>query len=769
MVPRLLAAWALLWLPWLCAFANPILRDHEALMLALRINRQAITEAMPILRTPNGGWLLPVAALRAAKIQIPDTPVLRFNESDYLALEIFDTSRIDLDSARQLLEIEFRPEQFGPTLLYARPLPDHGAPSAGTGAFLNYQLTFDRTPAGTGASVFAEAGTAIGNGVAFSSHAFINRPGLGTEAIRIESNYTLDDFPRMARLRFGDSITRPPTVLGRPARFAGLQWGTNFASRPGMVTMPVATLSGQAALPSTVDLYVDNVLQARRPVPPGPFSITSTPLVTGDGEVLLKVTDLAGQEQIISQRIVTSTAMLAPGLTDYSAELGVLRRNVGLSDDGYGDAFVSGGWRHGLNDRLTVEAGVSLQPGGQLGMLTGFAGALPGVGVISAAAAFSRGDQGDGTQLALGFERRTRNHSFSVRSQNASGDYRQLGFGVGQAQRRLDSVFYGYRIGQLGRLGLSFTRQQRQGADPVSIATVSVSTRQSEWGSLTLSLAQTRTVTSEQSLSVFWVKSLGRDTTVSASHSQRSGSPPQDAIQLQQNMAPGEGWGYRLQAAQEAPVQASVFGQNGYGSARIDFAEMHGDTSVRGAVGGGIAWMDGQWFASRRIDSSFGLVSIPGFSNVRVYVDNQLAARTNADGYALLPRLHPYIKNNVSVEAQDLPLDAQIDALKAHPTPAWRSGVRVDFPIRTIKSATLELVREDDSPVPLGGTVELSNGERFVVGHEGLLYLTRLETDNALEASWPGGSCAARFIYRAEPGSVPHLGRIKCRGAQQRP
>lgn len=736
---------------------------YEPLMLALRINSQALTQAVPVLRGTDGGWFLPVDLLRAANITLPDTPLRRFNDADYVDAQALGIRRLALDGAHQVLDIEFLPEQFRPTALWSRPMPESGMPDAGSGAFLNYQLTFDHTPAGSGYSLFAEAAATMAGGVGISSHGLIDRPGFGAETVRLETSYTRDDLPRMARLRLGDAITRPMTGLGRPVRFAGLQWGTNFLSRPGTVTVPLATLSGQAALPSTADLYIDNVLQARRPISPGPFSITSAPLVTGEGEVLLKVTDLAGQEQIISQRFVTSTSMLAAGLTDYSLAIGVLRRNFGLRNDEYGDAFVAGGWRHGLSQRLTLEAGASVQSDGQSELQAGMASAVPGLGILSAAVGMSRSVQGNGTQLALGIERRTRDHSFSLRSQIASEDYRSIGVSAGQLPRRLDSLFYGYRVGQLGRLGVSFTRQQRQG-DPVSIATLSFSTRQTEWGSLILSVAQNRTTTTEHALSVFWVKSLGRDTSMSASHLQPAQGEAQHALQLQQNMAPGEGWGYRLQAARNAATQASVFAQNGYGSGRLDIAELNGTTSLRAGLAGGLAWLDGQHFASRRIDSSFGVVSIPGFSNVRVYVDNQLAARTDANGYALLPRLHPYMKNHVTVEPLDLPLDAQVDVLKKQPVPAWRSGVRIDFPIRMSAAATLDLVQLDGSPVPLGTLVRLDDGrsDNFVVGHDGVLYLSDLRPDTMLEAVWPGGRCQARVAYRPEPGSVPHLGRITC-------
>lgn len=747
------------------AYAADALPDgYEALMLAVRINRQPPAPAMPVLRAPDGSWLLPVDLLRAANLRIPDASPLRFNEADYLPLDALRVSRTDFDPASQSLAIAFLPDQFGATALNAREPQVQGTPAAAGGAFLNYQLSVDRSAAGAGYSLFAEAAASVAGGVALSSHGLFDRPGLGREMRRLESSFTRDDLARMARLRLGDAVTRPATGLGRPVRFAGLQWGTNFLTRPDLVTVPVATLSGQAALPSTLDLYVDNVLQARRAVPPGPFSITSAPLVTGEGEVLLKLTDLAGQEQVISQRIYASTMLLAPGLHDYSVEAGALRKNFGFADDGYEDGFVSGSWRHGLSPRLTVEMGGSLLQGGRSGLLGGLAAALPGIGIVSMAAGLSRSEAGNGTQLALGLERRNRDTSLSLRTQYASEDYRQLGVLGTQTLRRLDSAFFGYRIGQIGRLGLSYVRQQRPGTDPVAVSTLSFSTRQTDWGSLVLSLSQSRASSTEQAISLFWVKSLGRATSLSASHAQRSNGTGQDVLQLHKTMAPGEGWGYRLQAARHAPNQASVFGQNGMGNARLDLAEFNGDTSVRATMGGGIAWLDGQWFASRRIDSSYGLVSLPGFSNVRVYVDNQLAGRTNADGYALLPRLTPYMKNQVSVEPFDLPLDVQADAFKMQPVPSWRSGVRIDFPIRALAAATLDLMLENGTPVPLGALVRREEGDdSVVVGHDGLLYLTDLVSEQRINATWPGGRCRAQFSYRPEPGSVPHLGRVLCR------
>ncbi|NEV03151.1 hypothetical protein, partial [Bradyrhizobium uaiense] len=41
--------------------------------------------------------------------------------------------------------------------------------------------------------------------------------------------------------------------------FGGLQAQRDFALRPDLITAPLATIGGSAAVPSTVDVYVNNI------------------------------------------------------------------------------------------------------------------------------------------------------------------------------------------------------------------------------------------------------------------------------------------------------------------------------------------------------------------------------------------------------------------------------------------------------------------------------------------------------------------------------
>lgn len=87
----------------------------------------------------------------------------------------------------------------------------------------------------------------------------------------------------MTSFRIGDSISRGGTGAP-PIRFAGLQYGRNFLTRPHFVTMPLPTVTGSATLPSTVDVYIDNVLKGSQKVEPGPFDLREVPINGGAGK-----------------------------------------------------------------------------------------------------------------------------------------------------------------------------------------------------------------------------------------------------------------------------------------------------------------------------------------------------------------------------------------------------------------------------------------------------------------------------------------------------
>ena len=163
-----------------------------------------------------------------------------------------------------------------------------------------------------------------------------------------------DDPQLRTLLIVGDAISAPGW-WGNAVRFGGVQFSSNYALQPGYITYPLLAVSGMAAIPTAAELYANNVRISSQNVPAGPFTITNVPVVNGAGELQLVVTNALGQQQIITQPYYTTTQLLRAGLSEFSVSAGAARFNYGLQNFDYRDGLVSGLYRHGVSDRLTLE------------------------------------------------------------------------------------------------------------------------------------------------------------------------------------------------------------------------------------------------------------------------------------------------------------------------------------------------------------------------------------------------------------------------------
>ncbi len=212
-------------------------------------------------------------------------------------------------------------------------MPDRGA----LGGFVNYGLLGTHDTAGNIGSASIELG-------AFNSFGAINSTGVAVAGegqhkyTRLDTTWTYPMPERLTTVRAGDIVSRPG-AWGRSLRYGGVQYGTDFTLQPNLVLLPGQAIAGAAAVPSTVDVFVNNALVAQQQVRPGPFSIGNVPPITGTGDLTLVVRDELGREQVISRPFYASASLLRAGLSDFTYEAGYLRENYGVSSDDYGPWF----------------------------------------------------------------------------------------------------------------------------------------------------------------------------------------------------------------------------------------------------------------------------------------------------------------------------------------------------------------------------------------------------------------------------------------------
>ena len=140
-------------------------------------------------------------------------------------------------------------------------------------------------------------------------------------ALRLESDYTYSDPDHALTYRAGDTIAGG-LAWTRPIRMAGLQVQRDFTLRSDLVTAPLPQISGTAAVPSSVDVFVNGTKAYSQDVAPGPYSLTSLPLMAQNGVAQVVVRDATGREVDTNLNLFDPGRLLAPGLVDFSVESG---------------------------------------------------------------------------------------------------------------------------------------------------------------------------------------------------------------------------------------------------------------------------------------------------------------------------------------------------------------------------------------------------------------------------------------------------------------
>lgn len=759
----ILCCWLLLALG-LPALAQPMDDPLEETWLDVTVNEQVTRSTVLALLRPDGEVLVRGEDLTQWRLRLPDaTPLLHFDE-DYYPLSALDGLDYTVNPRRLTLELRAPATLFTATRLADAGRADIEPIRSSFGAFFNFDLSATHADRDTTASGLFEAGVFNGWGSGTTSFVAREPASGGDDAVaRLDTTWRWDDPDNMRTLRIGDTFTRGTDWSGA-VRFGGLQWGTNFAIRPGFVTLPLLTLGGEAGLPSTVDLYINDALRLRREVPPGPFSIDEIPVVTGRGEARLVVRDILGREQVITQDYFSSTRLLRKGLHDYSYELGFVRENYGRESNDYGRAVAATTHRYGVSDRFTAEFhGQFLADQQTVGL--GGAWLPPLGGVLHAAAATSRRDDASGHLLSVGYRNSGRVLSFGIDSQFASEDFVRLGMSgepLPSQQHRAFASIGGFGAGSLS---LSYTKQDHRTRDDVEFVTARYSRRLGRYGRLGLS-ALYFPEDGETRLGAHFSMPLGAPrTSAGVSASSRSGGGDA-ALQVQRSLPAGRGYGYRLRAGagDRNQLQGSVAYQNDYGTYQLEGSHTDGRTGVRANLGGGLAALGGGVFPTRRINDSFAVVQVPGFADVRVYAENQEVARTDRHGNALVPRLRSYERNRIRIEQADLPLGINIGRLEREISPYYRSGVVVDFPVERSRDAFFRILLDDGEALPTGAVVVLENGERFPVGLRGEVFLMGLEPVNRLRVLWRQQSCEIDLNVPDSDEPILDLGSHTCSG-----
>ncbi|MDH1099721.1 fimbria/pilus outer membrane usher protein [Pseudomonas mosselii] len=737
------------------------------LYLDLQVNQVAKAELVPV-QQRAGRLYLASEVLREAGIRLPGEP------QGEVALDEIPGLHSDYDSQNQRLLLQVPPawlpdQQVGERNLY----PASDARSS-FGALLNYDAYLNDTDEGGSylaawneLRLFDDWGTFSTTGQwrqSFNGAQAQGRQGF----LRYDTTFRYTDEQRLLTYEAGDLVTGalPWTTS---VRVGGLQLSRDFGARPDLVTYPLPAFAGEAAVPTSLDLFINGYKSSSTELQPGPYTLTNVPFINGAGEAVVVTTDALGRQVSTTLPFYVTSSLLAKGLSDFSVAAGSLRRDYAVRDFAYGPGVASATLRHGVSDYFTLETHAESAESMMLGGLGGNL-RLGTFGVLNAALTQSRFEGDTGQQLALGYQYNSRRIGFNYQRVQRHGDYADLSLvdsPFTRLSQRSEQATLSLNLDRYGSLGMGYF--DVRAGDGTRTRLINLSWSKPLWRNSSLYLSANREVGDSQwGVQAQLVIPFDLRGTLAFSVERSKDGQDLQRVNYSQAVPVGGGVGYNLgyatggnrddyrQADLTWRLQSVQLQVGAYGSS--------GEMTRWADASGSLVLMDAGLFAANRIDDAFVVVSTSGYADVPVRYENQQIGRTDRNGHLLVPYSSGYYRGKYEIDPMDLPADVLAPQVEQRVAVRRGSGYLLEFPLKRVLAASLVLVDADQQELKLGSRVRhQESGGEAVVGWDGLVYLENLAPHNRLQVDKAdGGQCQVAFDLPEGQGPIPLIGPLVC-------
>ena len=543
----------------------------------------------------------------------------------------------------------------------------------------------------------------------------------------------------------------------------GLQLASSYNTRPWYQKLPQTLFAGSSQLPSAVDLYLNGVKQYSQDVAAGPYELTLPPTLAGSGTAQIVTRDALGRQTVVDVPLYDNAELLATGLQEWSVEAGALRLDQGAARQYDNTPLVSGTWRKGVNNRLTLQLHGEVKKDYQ----------QTGIGLRAAASfptqlggqlSLSRYQGKSGHQINLFSTYQGKDWSVSVGGNQASADYATLsntqnstipfvGAGSGRKQAYVQTGWSGRRLGNfsLGRIW------SRQIVDRQDVWTASWNKQLNSLVGLMAAMSYDERDAQQRTAMLGVTVQLEKNINSSAYATRQQGSTGLNAQVNKSTQGVGS-WGWNLgwqddQTGQQSAATASVQTINQYGD---------GNAQLRRGSGGaqwwqlnwrgGVVMLNNLIAPTRTVYDSFAVVSTNGAAGIPVKVQNTLVGSTGANGKIFVPNLLAYQDNVVSLDSAMLPTNQRVASSRQTIVPFEKAGSSINFSVQSINAWTLSLVDKKGQPIDMGASVLDAAGLPLtVVGFDGRVYVES-QPDAA------GGKRALRVVSVGATGRTQECG-----------
>ncbi|HIE0667563.1 TPA: fimbria/pilus outer membrane usher protein [Acinetobacter nosocomialis] len=759
------------------------------LFLNISINSNPSEDLFSVKQSKDGKLYIRSGDLKTLRVKmdehIPDSQWVCINELKGIQFKYLENEQsLNLQVPASMLtgySVELSGQQTTSSgLLKMKPL---------NAAILNYSLYHTIT---NDESIFSGSAEGIFNSVLgnFSSGVLYNGSNETSYShekwVRLESKWQYVDPEKVRIYTLGDFVSNS-SDWGSSVRLAGFQWSSAYTQRGDIVTSALPQFSGSAALPSTLDLYVNQQKIYSGLVPSGPFDIKQLPFISGN-EVTLVTTDATGQQSITKKPYYFSSKILAKGINEFSVDVGVPRYNYGLYSNDYDDAtFASGAIRYGYSNSLTLSGGAEASTDGLSNVGTGFAKNLFGVGVINADLAASQYKDENGYSALVGLEGRiSKNISFNTSYRKVFDNYFDLAR-VSQIRYLKDNqisaepqnyLSYSALADEIIRAGINYNfyagygvyvgyNQIKYSDNSYKLLSANLSgSLNKNWGFYSSAY---KDYENHKDYGIYFALRYTPSTRTNAITSVSSDSGRltyrQEVFVLSEPKINSFGWGGYVERDQDAHTNnASI-----YGSYRARAAYLTGrynrigdNDQVALSVTGSLVAAAGRIFAANEIGDGYAVVTNAGPQSQIINGGINLGT-TDKSGRFLIPSLMPYRENHIFLDPSYLPLNWNVKSTDQKTVVGYRQGTLVDFGAHQVVSGLVRIVDKNNTPLLPGYSVRINGQQDAVVGYDGEVFVPNLLRQNKLEVDLlDHGSCQVNFTYNSNQYSTKKLGPYIC-------
>ena len=604
----------------------------------------------------------------------------------------------------------------------------------------------------------------------------------GSDFIRLESKFQYSNAKKRLTFVAGDVQSSAP-AWARSIRIGGIQLRRDFSLRNDLVTQQLLSFDGAAAVPSTVDVFIDNSRTYSTDLDAGPFRLEDLPVQGGAGDAVIVVTDANGRKTSKAVSFFVSNRLLKRNVLDFSVEAGYARQSYGFASNDYGDdAVFSSSLRFGLTERVTLEGHIETKSDLKL-----FGIGLTTVPFNIAEVSCAIG-QSEYVSRKAAFAQCFAATQIGKVSLNGSVQVAQTGFadlatatgadflGTGaltidgsllEAPTKLTTIGINMPSFDDGSFGIGYVQATRANSND-ELVTASYG-QQFLGGRGSFSFYGSHDLKSGDSRAGLGLSlTTGKRTYARATTTYDAKGRLSAGIGLARTISdqPGD-FGYTADMQRNSLGDLSVRGRGEYlgryGKSALEVSTYDGNSRVNAQFDGAIATAGGAFALGRTVYDSFAIVDV-GAGGVPVSVHNREVARTDFTGNALVTGLSSLRRNRVAVDVNDLPASLSLNATAMDVVPNVGAGVRVTLANKSGAAAVVVLIGSDGAPVGVGSVAYLNGrSDEFFVGYGGETYFEAVEQTNTVTVQTDTGNCSASFDLPSSEEVIPVIAEVVCK------